>query len=147
MLHVTYEAVEDLEPRRLARIDEERGGLRIKLDKFESLEDVVRQLNIEMVQFLDRADWFQLWGEEILSRHTPRSPLAVWFLLECREPFGVEFREGRGVVKIYIDPILTTEQFAAVMNPAVKNLLDGGQWFQQYAGEIIDHSPEPMSRV
>lgn len=141
MLNVTYEAVEDLEPKRLARIDEERGAVHIKLDKSEPLEDVVRQLNIEMVQFLDRADWFQLWNQEILSRYTPHKPLAVWYLLERREPFGVALQEGRGVVKVYIDPILTTEEFAAVMNPTVQNLLQGGQWFQLYAGEIIEQGP------
>jgi hypothetical protein len=33
------------------------------------------------------------------------------------------------------------------MNPATKKQLSGGRWFQLYAGEIIDNSPEPMSQV
>jgi hypothetical protein len=33
------------------------------------------------------------------------------------------------------------------MNPATTDFLAGGQWFQLYAGEIVDNGPEPMSKV
>lgn len=148
MLHVTYEAVPDLAPGRLATIDEDRGELLIKLDKTQPLKRVVRQLNIEMAQFLSRADWFQLWGKEILSRHVPATPLQVRYLLDPTYPaLAPGIAESRGIVRVYINPVVTTEQFAAGMNPAVRNLLDGGCWFQLYGGEIIDMSPEPVGQV
>lgn len=147
MLHVTYEAAEDLEPGRLARIDEDRGSVTIKVDKHAPLEDVVRQLNIEMVQFLDRADWFQLWGDEIASRHNPQAPVHAEYIFLPGAPDGVAIRESKGELHIYVEPDQTVVEFAAAANEAVRDLIAGGCWFQQFAGEIIDHSPEPASRV
>ena len=147
MLHVTYEAAEDLEPGRLATIDEHRGELLVKLDRTQPLRRVVGQLNVEMDQFLARADWFQLWGKDILSRHTPSRPLRVEFVVVPAPSDGIGIAEDKGVVRFYVASSMTTEQFAAAMNPAVKGLLEGGCWFQLYAGEIIDYRPESMSRV
>ena len=147
MLHVTYEAADDLEPGRLATIDEDRGELLIRLDKTQPLARVIRQLNVEWEQFLSRADWFQLWGKEIVSRHTPDRPLRVQFILVPGFSQSIGIGEDRGVVPVYVAAGMTTAQFAASMNPAVRDFLDRGRWFQLYAGEIIDHSPEPVSRV
>lgn len=147
MLDVTYEAVEDLTPGRLAAIDEDRGTIRVRLDKSQPLADVVRQLNIEIDRLLSSAHWFQLWRTEIVSRDTPGRPLRIEYLLEKKEPRCAFIEERKGLVSVFIDPVLDTAQFAAAMNPASRDFLAGGQWFQLYAGEIIDNSPEPMSRI
>lgn len=147
MLHVTYEAVEDLDPGRLAQILEDRGRIQVRLDKHAPLPDVVRQLNIEVEDLMSAACWFQLWKDQIVSRSTPDAPLRVQYLLHREEPDCAVVRENKGLVRVHIDPDLSVEQFAAAMNPATKELLSGGQWFQLYAGEIVDNSPEPMSQV
>lgn len=149
MLDVAYEAVEDLAPGRLAAIDEDRGTIRIRLDKNASLAAVVRQLNTEIERLLSSSHWFQLWKTEIVSRDTPGCPLRVRYLFHPGIPrdLGACVGESRGTVRVYICPELTTEQFAASMNEATKEFLAGGHWFQLYGGEIIDNSPEPMSRI
>lgn len=147
MLDVAYEAVEDLAPGTLAVIDEDRGRIRVRLDRHAPLADVVGQLNIEIDVLMRSARWFQLWKDEIVSCNTPDKPLRIVYLLECREPGGAYVEERKGLLSVYIDPALNTESFAAVMNPVTDVHLAGGQWFQLYGGEIIDNSPEPMSQV
>lgn len=147
MLDVAYKAVDDLAPGRLARIDEDRGKIRVRLDRDASLADVVRQLNIEIDQLMSSSHWFQLWKDEIVSRATPGFPLRIEYLLDKEEDFAVCVRERKGLVSVHIDPALDVPAFAAVMNPVTKQQLDAGQWFQMYAGEIIDNSPEPMSQI
>lgn len=143
MLDVTYEAVDDLAPGRLADIDEERGRVRVRLDRTAPLVDVVRELNIELDRLMRTAHWFQLWGDEIVSRDTPGRPLRVQYILERKAPLASWMEERKGLVSVYVDPDLDTAGFAASINPALRNFLDGGCWFQLYAGEIIDNSPEP----
>lgn len=145
MLHVTYEAAYG--PDRVAEVDEERGTIRVIVDQSAPLGLVVQHLNDKMKRFLATSDWFQLWRDEIVSRGTPDLTLSVVYLLDPLEPGGVQVQERRGLVSVHIDPDLSVTEFAAAMNPATKQFLDGGCWFQQYAGEIIDNSPEPMSRV
>lgn len=149
MLDVAYEAVNDLPPGRLADIDEDRGRIRVRLDKSEELADIVRQLNIEIDRLMSSAHWFQLWGTEIVSRDTPGRPLRIEYVFRSWVPrdIGAGVAEKRGVVRVYVCPDQTAEEFAAAMNKATKEFLAGGQWFQLYAGEIIDNSPEPMSRI
>jgi hypothetical protein len=147
MLHVTYEAVEDLEPGRLARIEPARGRIRNLLDKRAPLEDVVRDLNVEIAQLVASGTWYQLWGDEIVGRDTPGAPLRVRYLLERLVPETTVVCEDKGLVSVYIDPILDVAAFAAAMNQATKELLAAGRWFQAHAGEIIDMTPEPMSQV
>jgi hypothetical protein len=147
MLHVTYEAVDDLEPGRLARIDEGRGRIRILLDRHELLKDVVRQLNVEINDLMSLARWFQLWEDEIVGRDTPGSPLRVVYLLHLEQPSGAIIHEKKGLVSVRIDPAMSVAQFAAAMNPASKLFLAGGRWFQLYAGEIIDIGPEPALKA
>lgn len=148
MLDVTYEAVDDLAPGRLAKIDEDRGRIRVRLDASAPLADVVRQLNIEIESLLRSMNWFQLWGDEIVCRDTPGRPLEIQYLLEMKVPDTSWIEECRGLVSVYIDPALGTPAgFAASMNPATRDFLNGGQWFQLYAGEIIDNSSEPMNKV
>ncbi|MFJ9740888.1 hypothetical protein [Streptomyces sp. NPDC101166] len=149
MLDVAYEAVVDLPPGRLAQIDEDRGRIRVRLDKAQPLAAVVRQLNIEIEQLMSSSHWFQLWRTEIVSRDTPGAPLRIEYTFHPKLPSdpGVLVWEDRGLVRVYICPELDTERFAAAMNPATVQHLAGGQWFQLYAGEIVDNGPEPMSRI
>jgi hypothetical protein len=149
MLDVAYEAVVDLPPGRLAEINEDRGWIRVRVDKHEKLADVVRQLNIEIDRLMSSARWFQLWDTEIVSRDSPGRPLSVTYILCPQVPreMGVGVGESRGAVRVYICPELDVEAFAAAMNPAVQGFLEAGHWFQLYGGEIIDNSPEPMNQV
>lgn len=147
MLDVVYEAVTDLPPGRLARIDEGRGRIRVCLDRNVPLKDVIRQLNIEIGDLMKSARWFQLWDDEIVSHNTPGRPLCIMYILEQRESAGAYMEERKGLLTIFVDPDLDTAAFAAAMNPVAKTHLDKGCWFQLFAGEIIDNSPEPMSQV
>lgn len=149
MLDVAYEAVTDLPPGRLADIDEDRGRIRVRLDKAQPLADVVRQLNRRIDQLMSSARWFQLWKDEIVCSDTPGRPLRVEYLFRSWVPrdIGAGVAEDRGTVRVYICPDLDPEQFAAAMNEASREFLAGGHWFQLYAGEIIDNSPEPVNRV
>lgn len=147
MLDVAYEAVGDLEPGRLAKIDEDRGTIRVRLDQHEELAVVVRQLNIEIDDLMSSSHWFQLWKDEIVSRDTPGAPLRIQYILVPNVPNGVGVAEHKGTVRVYIGGGMTVEEFAAAMNPATTDFLAGGQWFQLYAGEIVDNGPEPMSKV
>ena len=137
MLDVTYEAVNDLPQGRLAKIDEDRGCIRVRLDKREPLPEVVRRLNTEIDTLMSASHWFQLWRDEVVSRATPGSPLRIKYLLHRLVPGTAIALEGKGLVEVHIDPSLDTEQFAAAMNEVTKEQLDGGRWFQMYAGEII----------
>ncbi|MEU6552039.1 hypothetical protein ABZ915_17410 [Streptomyces sp. NPDC046915] len=147
MLHVTYEAVKDLQPGRLARIDEDRGRIRVLLDENEPLAVVIQQLNIEIDKLLANLNWFQLWGDEIISRATPKAPLRIKYLLQREEEDVAVVGEVKGLVLVFIDPGLTTEEFAVAMNRATRKFLASGRWFQLYGGEIVDNGPESMSKV
>ncbi|MFD9463535.1 hypothetical protein [Streptomyces sp. NPDC060027] len=147
MLDVAYEAVDDLPPGRLARIDEDRGRIRVRLDRSAPLPDVVRQLNIEIADLMASARWFQLWDDEIVSHNTPGRPLRIEYVLDRKEDDGAILAELKGLLRVYIDPALNTAGFAASMNPVTRQHLDAGHWFQLYAGEIIDNSPEPMRHL
>lgn len=148
MLDVTYEATHELPPGRLAKIDEDRGQVRIRVDRYEPLARIVTQLNAEAAQLLSTAHWFQLWETEIISRDTPGCPLRIEYILFAHIPreLGVGIGEGRGTVRVYICPTLSAHEFATFMNTATREFLDGGHWFQLYGGEIIDNAPEPMKQ-
>ncbi|MET8113716.1 hypothetical protein [Streptomyces prasinus] len=141
MLRVTYEAVESLAPGRLAWIDEARGSLRVEVDKSAPLEDVVQQLNIEFEELMAEANWFQLWRGEIISHRTPGTSLSVRFILRRLVPDAAVVLEGRGRIRVNVDPALTVREFAGKMNLGVRQLLDGRQWFQLHAGEIVTMDP------
>lgn len=147
MLDVTYEAVDDLPAGRYADIRETRGRVHVRLDRAQPIATIVRQLNIEIEDLLASATWFQLWGDEIVSRATPDAPIRIRYVLLPGAPDGAGIAEDKGLLSVYINPDQDTEQFAASLNPAVAGLLARGRWFQLYGGEIIDNSPEPMSHV
>ncbi|MER8004834.1 hypothetical protein [Streptomyces sp. NPDC094149] len=147
MLHVTYEAVTDLPPGRLAHVKEDHGSVEILLDGHAPLADVVHQFNIEIDNMVRSVRWFQLWDDEIVSCNTPSRPLRIEFILENKEHRGVVFEERKGDLKAFVDPDIDVPRFAAVMNILTAKHLSGGRWFQLYGGEIHDVSPEPMSQV
>jgi hypothetical protein len=146
MLDVTYAAV-DMDGDRLAKIDEDRGRVRVCLDKDAPLAAVVGQLNVELDQLLTSSYWFQLWGDEIVSKDSPLRSLRVVCRLKHKAGGGVVIEERKGLVSIHIDPDLSVEEFAAAMNPAIVEFLSAGHWFQMFAGEIVDNSSEPLSQV
>lgn len=145
MLQVTYEAT-TLPSGMLADIGEERGRVQIRVHEPAPLEDVVRQLNIQVDRFLSRSEWYQLWRDEIVSRETPGCSLRVVYRIDRRAP-AVGIGEKRGLVTVYIPPWTSVKEFAAAMNPTAREFLAGGHWFQHYAGEIIDISPEEFTGV
>jgi hypothetical protein len=147
MLHVTYEAVNDLPPGSPVHVDEDRGRVAIRFDGNAPLRDVVRDFNIEIDRMVRSARWFQLWDDEIVSSNSPRHPLRIEFILEEREHQGVVFEERKGDLKAFVDPDIDVTRFAAVMNKLTAQHLSGGRWFQLYGGEIHDVSPGSMSKV
>lgn len=139
MLDVTYEAVDDLAPGILAKIDEDKGWIRVRLSETGKLPDVVAQLNDEISKLMRSARWFQLWRDEIVSSNTPGRPLHIEYVLERKEDHGTYVKECRGILTVFIDPVLNVKEFAAAMNPVTRKHLDGGHWFQLFGGEIIDN--------
>jgi hypothetical protein len=152
MLRVTYEAADDLQPGRLVDIEEDRGLIRVRIDQTLQAPDYTAALNTELARFLTRAEWFQLWKDQIVSPKDVDSPVRVVYQLDefGELEFGdvVEIREHKGLVRILVYPDADVDQFVSGLNPAIRELLDGGQWFQHWRGEIVDMtSPETMSRI
>ncbi|WP_069883460.1 hypothetical protein [Streptomyces luteocolor] len=144
MLRVIYEAVEDLQPGRLAEISEQRGGTRVRVARWARIEDYIHALNMEMAAFLDRSQWFQLWRDEIVARSGGTVQLSVIFSIHDLDPGDyVVIRETKGLVDIQVERTATVDQFVHAVNPAIEEFLAGAQWFQLWQGEIVDmDSPE-----
>ena len=149
MLSVIYELVPGTASGRLAQYSEARGAVRIEIADGRGAPDLINDLNRGMQEFLDSSRWFQLWRQDVIGRTGGRLSLDVQFGLTDLEPGDyVEIRETRGFVAVGIERTATAAQFVRAMNPATANLLAGGQWFQVYAGEIVDNfSPSSMSSV
>ncbi|MFJ7111734.1 hypothetical protein ACIQW4_00970 [Streptomyces albogriseolus] len=147
MLDVTYKAVDDLPGGKLVDIHEDRGRLCIRLAADQPFAAVIRELNLQVERLLNSGTWYQWWDGEIISCATPDRPLRIRYVFRDWVTDAVVIGEDRGLVTIYIDPSLDVERFAAAVTEAIRGALDGGQWFQLYAGEIIGHSPDSMSQV
>lgn len=147
MLDITYEAVNDLAPGQTVAIAEDRGKIRVRLDEDAPLHHVLDRLNTEMDKLLATGHWFQLWQDEIVSRSTPGTPIRIRYIPRRLSDDPVVLCEGKGILTYYVNPAVDVREFAAAITRVVKSLLDGGQWFQMYAGEIIDNSPEPAVRI
>lgn len=149
MLSVIYELVPATTSGRRAHFSEARGEVRIEVADGFAAPDLIDDLNLGMQEFLDEARWFQLWRHDIIGRTGGCLSLDIQFSLADLEPGDyVEIREKRGFVAIGVERTATAAQFVRAINPAVVNFLDGGQWFQVYAGEIVDNSvPDSMSTV
>lgn len=62
---------------------------------------------------------------------------------DLSEDAPVRIREGRGWVNYELSGGLFVPEGVAALNSAVTALLDGGQWFQLWRGEVISaRSPE-----
>ncbi|MGW4603666.1 hypothetical protein ACWENS_10395 [Streptomyces sp. NPDC004532] len=152
MLRVEYEATDDLEPGQAVQIDEDRGLIRVRVDKSLDAPAYTAALNEELDRFLSEAEWFQVRKDQILSPQHPDKPVRVVYRIdqvgELDDEAAIEIREGMGLVLILVDPTASVERFVAAMNPAIVKFLSGGRWFQFFAGEIVDMtSPESVSRV
>lgn len=145
MLDVTYE-VGVLAQGRAAALVEDRGRVAVRIAPDAPLSVVLLELNGEVAKLLSKCSWFQVWDGEVVSYASPGS-LRVVFLLDRKEPDGIELRERRGLLTVHVDPDLTPAELAAVLNSTSLQLLDAGRWFQLYAGEVIDMCPASLSRM
>ncbi|NED75299.1 hypothetical protein G3I51_23850 [Streptomyces sp. SID9944] len=149
MLHVTYETADRLESGKLADFREDRGHVKVRVAESATPAQYVGALNSEMQRFLDNAQWFQLWRDEIINRRHPEFALNVTYRLDDLEPGQtVKIREVKGHVDIRVQRDAAPAEFVAAINPAITAFLAGGQWFQLFGGEIVDmSSPDAMSHA
>lgn len=150
MLSVTYELVPETTTGKLAHYTEARGHVRVEVAEGHLAPELIPDLNQGMQDFLDGAEWYQLWRKDIIGR-TGRDDLSldVRFTLTDLDPGEyVKIEESKGFVLISVERTATADQFVDAINPAIVQFLSGGQWFQLFAGEIVDMtSPSNMSRV
>lgn len=142
MLRVMYEVADDLAPGVIVDCYQGRGVVRIRVDRHATPEQFTRDLNRITEEVL--ANWFQLWRGEIVSIASPGSPLRVVYQVSEFSPAPlVEIRERKGAVVLSVAPTASVEEFVQALNPSLEELLAGGQWFQQWEGEIVTmESPE-----
>ncbi|MFE7237264.1 hypothetical protein [Streptomyces sp. NPDC057580] len=142
-----YEATDDLAPGVISDWYEGRGFLRIRVNRRATPEQFTQALNRTLAEVLAGSGWYQLWRGEVVSTASPNSPLRVVFEISRFFPAPlVEIRERKGTVTLSVSPIASAEEFVQALNPSVEELLAGGQWFQQWEGEIVTmDSPEVVS--
>ncbi|WP_406144912.1 hypothetical protein [Streptomyces anulatus] len=143
MLRAVYEAA-DLEPGVISNWREDRGLLQIRVARTATPQQYTRSLNCTLAEVLSRAHWYQMWRGEIVSVASPACPLRVEFQISEFNPAPlVEIRERKGLVTVHVSPTATADEFTRALNPALEELLAGGQWFQLWQGEILTAtSPE-----
>ncbi|MFH9579045.1 hypothetical protein ACH4MO_13740 [Streptomyces globisporus] len=143
MLRAVYEAA-DLEPGVISNWREERGLLQISVARHATPQQFTRSLNRTLADVLGGAHWYQVWRGEVISVASPACPLRVHFQISEFNPAPlVEIRERKGLVSVHVSPTATADEFAHALNPALEELLAGGQWFQLWQGEILTAtSPE-----
>ncbi|MHC3450856.1 hypothetical protein [Streptomyces prasinus] len=139
MLRVVYQAATNLEAGRLVDVVETRGQVTVRLRRGTRASDFITPLNEALAGLISRGTWFQIWRGQIVSAGTPDSPLLVQYeadpevdLLAC-----VHIRERRGMVRFHVSPDVRAEDLTRAVNPALRALLAGGQWFQLWQGEIV----------
>jgi hypothetical protein len=141
MLHVVYEAADDLKPGQLVAIGEDRGIITVRIRRTADAFDYTRALTEELDKFLAGAEWFQLWTSTIVSPQSTDCPVRVVYVLDLDGDLDdgefVKIREHQGLVRITVDPEADVDLFVAVLNPAIERFLSGGQWFQHWQGEIV----------
>lgn len=142
MLRVMYEATDDLAPGVISDWVQRRGYLRIRIYRHATPEEFTQALNDISRKVL--AHWFQLWRGEIVSIASPGTPLRIDYRVSPFSPAPlVDIREAKGIVTLNIAPTATAEEFTQALNASLDELLAGGQWFQQWEGEIVTmDSPE-----
>ncbi|MFJ5090021.1 hypothetical protein [Streptomyces sp. NPDC088674] len=61
----------------------------------------------------------------------------VYEVADLEPDLFVEIRETRGKVTLRLNRNASLDQIAEALNLSVGELLDGGQWFQLWKGEIV----------
>lgn len=143
MLRVVY-TVADLDAGAISDWHEDRGLLTIRVARNATPHQFTQSLNRTLDAILTSAHWYQVWRGEVVSINSPASPLRVRFQLSAFDPAPlVEIRERKGLVAVHVSPVTEADEFVHALNPAVAELLAGGQWFQHWEGEIVTmDSPE-----
>ncbi|MEU5772613.1 hypothetical protein ABZ819_04825 [Streptomyces venezuelae] len=150
MLSVIYELVPSTTTGRLAHYSEARGAVRVEVVDGHHAPDLLPDLNQGMQELLDGSRWFQLWRKDIIGRSGGTDcSLDVRFRLVDLDPGDyVQILEVKGLVIIGVERTATAAQFVQAINPAIVHFLAGGQWFQVFAGEIVDmSSPDTVSHI
>jgi hypothetical protein len=139
MLAVVYEATTDLADGDLVAIQEFRGRVNIKVHGTAEAAEFVPPLNAGLTEFVEQCHWFQIWRGQIISADHPDSPLTVQYEVDpdVDRRTCVQIRESQGRVRLHVCPASTTSEFVAALNPAIRQFLAGGQWFQLWNGEIV----------
>ncbi|MGY4931618.1 hypothetical protein ACWD7T_10935 [Streptomyces sp. 900116325] len=137
-----YEVADDIAPGVICDWHQGRGLVRIRVDRHATADQFTQALNPITEEVL--ANWFQLWRGEIVSVASPGSPLRVVYQVSEFLPAPlVEIRERKGAVVLSVASTASVEEFVQALNPSLEELLAGGQWFQQWEGEIVTmESPE-----
>lgn len=146
MLRVVYQAT-NLKPGKLSDWRESRGLVEIRVAKGTKAKQFVPSLNETLRDFVQNAQWYQLWEGEIDSADHPENPICV--VLEA-SPFRpaplIDIREHKGRVVLYVSPNATFEQIAPVLNTSIEEFLAGGQRVQPWRGEIVTmDSPDSLA--
>ncbi|MEU1433962.1 hypothetical protein ABZ438_07675 [Streptomyces sp. NPDC005786] len=137
MLRAVYEAA-DLGPGLISDWHEDRGLLQITVARNATPQQFTQSLNRTLAAALAGAHWYQVWRGEVVSIASPSSPLRVRFQISDFNPAPVvEIRERKGLVTVHVSRTAQAAEFVHALNPAVGELLAGGQWFQHWEGEIV----------
>jgi len=143
MLRVVYKTA-DLAPGILSDWREGRGLVEIRIARGLEPAAFIPSLNETLLDFVNTAQWYQIWEGEVVSAASPQSPLRVTFELSSPElEAPVEIREHKGHVALLVHPLTSTGMFIGTLNRSIEEFLAGGQWFQLWHGEIVTmDSPE-----
>lgn len=136
MLRVMYEAAELNGT--ISDWQEDRGLLRVRVARHTTPHQFTESLNETLAHVLASAHWCQYWNGEVISVTSPSNPLRVNFQVSDFDPAPVvEIRERKGLVAVHVSPTANVDEFVHALNPALEELLVGGQWFQHWNGEIV----------
>jgi len=143
MLRVVYK-LEDLPAGTDTDWREDRGLVEVLIAKGLEPAEFIPSLNETLLDFVNTAQWFQIWEGEVISASSPSSPLRVTFELSSPQlEAPVEIREHKGLVSLHVHPRTSTAMFLGTLNRSIEEFLAGGQWFQLWRGEIVTmDSPE-----
>ncbi|KAB1979274.1 hypothetical protein [Streptomyces triticiradicis] len=146
MLRVVYHPA-NLEAGRLSDWYEDRGFVEFRVARDTKASQFIPSLNETLRNFLTHGHWYQVWEGEVVSADHPSSPIRVTFEPSPFHPAPpVDLREHKGHVAVYLAPTATIEEIAPILNASVEEVLDGGQWFQLWHGEIVTmDSPDSMA--
>lgn len=147
MLRAVYETA-DLDAGVISQWREDRGLLAITVARHATPQQFTRSLNATLAEVLAGAHWYQVWKGEVVSIASPASPLRVHFQTSDFDPAPlVDIRERKGLVTVHVSPTAEAHEFVHALNPALEELLAGGQWFQLWQGEIVTMTSPDVALV